>query len=230
MDKDVSAGNDGEIGGQGRQGPDTAVDPPTPAQAHVAPARGELGPASDHYAAQLRETAGAVFLYTTMAGIFQQMDCYAFKSYRDRLVADCGDPADPIEVMMIEQVALAHMNIGRLWFKSAHAGSIEEARAYGGMATQLLAEFRRTSLALQTLRLTAGHAGGAAAGRALPGAAGAGPVAAPTSPAQKNPPDDELVSTEASDHGDGTVPFPAEGPEAGGRRAPERAEAPRAIA
>ena len=64
-----------------------------------------------------RETAGPVFMYASMAGIFQQMDLAAFQFYRDRLMADSGNPTDPIEVMMIEQIALAHMNIGRQQFQ-----------------------------------------------------------------------------------------------------------------
>ena len=176
--------------------------------------------------------APARSLYASMAGVFQQMDTYAFKSYRDKLVADCGSPTDPIMVMMIEQIALAHFNIGRLQFRSATAGTIEAARAYGGLATQLLAEFRRSCVALQALRLSAGHAGGRAPVSGVPGNAGTGTDAAMTraTAAGINPPDTKLVNTEVSDRWNGTVPFPAEGPEASGRRETERPEAPRAIA
>src|SRR5438270_403136 len=100
-----------------------------------------------------------MFLYASMAGTLPQLNAQDFKAFRDRLVADCGDPADPIAVMLIEQIALAHLNIGRLQYKSANAGSLEEARAYGGLATQLLGEFRRTALALQAYRLAAMPAG-----------------------------------------------------------------------
>ncbi len=74
---------------------------------------------SDIYARHLAETSGAIFMYTSMGGIFREADALAFKKYRDRLLIDCGSPHDPIEVMLIEQLALAHLNAGRLHFRAA---------------------------------------------------------------------------------------------------------------
>ena len=186
---------------------------PRSSLAEAGPVQGDPDPVSDNIANHLRETAAPVFMYASMAGILQQTDLAGFKVYRDRLVADCGSPTDPIEVMLIEQIALAHMNIGRLQFSSATARSIEAARAFGAMATQLLGEFRRTALASRRFRLSSGR-----------------DRVTPASAAGITPLDSKLVSTEESDHGDGTVPFPAEKPEEGGRRASERAEAQRTIA
>jgi hypothetical protein len=182
---------------------------------------------SDHYATQLRETAGPAFLYGTLAGLFQQADTAAFKRFRDRLLADAGHPSDPIEVMMVEQIVLAHMNVGRLQFKAATADTVETAKVYGGMAVQLLGEFRRTCLAIQGYRYAARHSP-----QALPDAAG--PSTALTATARgavPDHPDSELASTEASDDDDRSIPFFAgEESEPGGRRAVERAEAKRSIA
>ena len=180
------------------------------------------GPTSDQIAAQFREAAGSAFFYLSMVSVFPVVDTYAFKTFRDRLLADCGGPTDPIEVMLIEQITLAHLNIGRLQFRSASADSVEAAKVYGGLATQLTAEFRRTCLALQAYRLAARHAA-----RPRPGAPGRRD-GAPAGPGKSV--DSELVSKEANDHGSGTVPFAAEESEAGGRRQGERVEAPRAIA
>jgi hypothetical protein len=119
------------------------------------PVRMTASEVSDHFASQLRDTAAAAFLFSSMAGTFTQADTAAFRKFRDQLLADAGGPTDPIEIMMIEQIVLAHMNIGRLQFRSSTAESVELARGYGGMATQLLAEFRRTCLALQAFRLSA---------------------------------------------------------------------------
>ena len=199
--------------------PDHPPPPAEPTAAWPGPA-----PTSDQIAAQFREAAGSAFFYLSMVSVFPVVDTYAFKTFRDRLLADCGGPTDPIEVMLIEQITLAHLNIGRLQFRSASADSVEAAKVYGGLATQLTAEFRRTCLALQAYRLAARHAGGGAAGPALPGAATAPP------PARENAVDSELVSKEANDHGSGTVPFAADESEAGGRRQGERVEASRAIA
>ena len=79
---------------------------PGPRKALSAPRPPQPAPTAQHYAVQLREQAGAVFLYASMAGLFQQMDGDAFKLYRDQLLADSGNPSDPIEIMMIEQIAL----------------------------------------------------------------------------------------------------------------------------
>ena len=76
----------------------------------------------------------------------------AYKKYRDQLVADCGGPSDPVEVMLIEQLALAHLNAGRLHFRAANAESLEGARVYGGLAVLLQGELRRTALALKAYR------------------------------------------------------------------------------
>ena len=76
----------------------------------------------------------------------------AFVEYRDRLLADCGAPDDPLVVMLIEQVAMAHINIARLHVKSAVAGSCVEAVAYEAAAARLLTELRRSVLVLEDLK------------------------------------------------------------------------------
>jgi len=107
---------------------------------------------SDHYARCLRETSGAVFMYASMAGLFQQADTLAFLKFRHRLMVDAGSPTDPIEIMLIEQLALGHFNIGRLHFKSATAEGLEAAKVYGSLAVSLTGEFRRSALALSSYR------------------------------------------------------------------------------
>ena len=107
---------------------------------------------SDRFARNLAETSGAMFMYASMSGVFREADALAFKKFRDKLVADCGSPHDPIEVMLIEQLALAHLNSGRLHFKAANAESLDGARVYGGLAVLLQGELRRTALALKMYR------------------------------------------------------------------------------
>jgi len=123
---------------------------------------------SGHYAAHLAETSGAIFMFASMASVLRQPDLAAYKKFRDKLLADCGGPTDPIEVMLVEQLALAHLNVGRLHYKSATAEGLEEAKVCGGLAVLLMAEFRRTALALRTYRtparMQAASAGEAAMG------------------------------------------------------------------
>ena len=103
-------------------------------------------------ASQIRETAAAAFLYTTMASFFTNVAAPAYRAFRDRLIADCGSPDDPIEVMLIEQLMLAHFNTGRLHYRSATASGLDEARAYATAAVNLASEFRRGALALKAYR------------------------------------------------------------------------------
>jgi hypothetical protein len=175
--------------------------------------RTPAAPASEHYAAHLRDTSASLFMYASMGGVLRKVDTSAFRLFRDNLLIAAGNPSDPIVVMLIEQIALAHLNIGRLHLLSATAEGIEATRAYGSMAIALTGEFRRTALALQAYRIagsrlaiTAGDPAGPAVADVI---AGAGPDGKGL--------DAELASTEAAD--DGTVPF--EESAAGGRREAE---------
>jgi len=75
-----------------------------------------------------------------------------WKMYRDWLVKASGDPSDPIEVLMIEQIALAHFRVGQLHAKAESAESTEAVKAYSSAAIRLTGEFRRLSLALRQYR------------------------------------------------------------------------------
>ena len=104
-------------------------------------------------AMNLREVSAAGFLYWAVSSSLSDgISTVAFKVYRDRLLQDAGNPTDPIEVMLIEQLALAHFNIGRLQIKSCGADSPQLQVAYSDAATRLLGEFRRCTLALEDLR------------------------------------------------------------------------------
>ena len=68
------------------------------------------------------------------------------------MLEDAGNPSDPIERTLIEQLALAHFSIGRLHMKACSMEVPKLAIAYSDSATRLLAEFRRCSLALEDFR------------------------------------------------------------------------------
>jgi hypothetical protein len=80
---------------------------------------------------------GGVFGKLAEPGILQY--------YRDQLLRDAGNPPDPIERMLIEQLALAHHSIAKLHSKAAAAQTPDEANIYSGAASRLLGEFRRTA-------------------------------------------------------------------------------------
>jgi hypothetical protein len=70
----------------------------------------------------------------------------------DRLAANTVDPGDAVEVMMIEQLTLCHFRAAQLQAQAAEAKGLEAIQIYNIAAARLLAEFRKTALALQTYR------------------------------------------------------------------------------
>ena len=101
----------------------------------------------------LRDMTAAGFLHWTVSSLMPaELSAEGFKLYRDKLLQEAGNPSDPIEIMLIEQLALAHFSIGRLQMKSCTMDNIKLAIAYHDATTRLLGEFRRCSLALEDFR------------------------------------------------------------------------------
>lgn len=104
---------------------------------------------SDH----LRDMLSPIALYGSVSQSHGgQLSPDAYAKYLRDLVEDCGSPRDPIEKMIVEQLILAHANIGRLYLRSGTAGQHEESVAYAAAAGRLTGEFRRLSLALSEYR------------------------------------------------------------------------------
>lgn len=76
----------------------------------------------------------------------------SFQRYLETLLAEYGSPTDPVERMLIEQLAIVHHVIGRLHAQANYAASPEEAEVHLGSAARLTAEMRRTALALRQYR------------------------------------------------------------------------------
>jgi hypothetical protein len=107
---------------------------------------------SELHAAHLRDSAASMFMYASMGTVLAGLDVAGYRMFRDRLLVDYGNPTDPVEVMMLEQLALAHLNLGQLFGKASSANSVECASAYLAATTRLMGEFRRTALALPAYR------------------------------------------------------------------------------
>jgi hypothetical protein len=61
----------------------------------------------------------AAYLNGSLGPLFQgQMKPLAFNTYVRQLMHEAGDPKDPIERMLVEQLILAHHGVGRL--QAAH--------------------------------------------------------------------------------------------------------------
>jgi hypothetical protein len=82
------------------------------------------------------------------------IDVEAYQLFRDQMLSDAGHPSDPVERMILEQLILAHLNVGLFQYKATNAGTIQATAAYASAAARLIAEFRRSALALQAYRVT----------------------------------------------------------------------------
>src|SRR5208282_2876261 len=95
-------------------------------------------------ALNLKDVTGASQMYIAVSSsIAPDISTEAFKQYRKTLLEQAGSPTDPIEIMLIEQIALAHFHIGRLHLKSCSTAQAQLAVAFADAATRLTAEFRR---------------------------------------------------------------------------------------
>lgn len=79
-------------------------------------------------------------------------DCSTFVAYLDDLKKQIGEPEDPVEVMMMEELAFAHFQIGDISAKAAEAGQLTEQAVYYAAAARLLGEFRRLAESFQRYR------------------------------------------------------------------------------
>jgi hypothetical protein len=78
----------------------------------------------------------------------------AFKVHLEQTLADLGNPTDPIERMMIEQLVLAHFRIAQLHVDAGYCKHAEGMKLYTAATARLLGEFRRTALALRAYGTT----------------------------------------------------------------------------
>jgi hypothetical protein len=100
----------------------------------------------------LRHRTAAVYLQAVMRSVMPENALPALATYVTQLLKDAGDPTDPVERMMIEQIALAHHNIGQLYVRAAVATNADQVQVYYAAAARLTSEFRRLALAWKAYR------------------------------------------------------------------------------
>lgn len=104
-----------------------------------------------HHADALK---GVVFpvLMSEALGLGAMFDGAAFRVFLEQMLADAGNPTDPVERMMLEQLALAHFRTAQLHAAAGQSKGAEAAKLLTAAAARLLGEFRRTALALRAYR------------------------------------------------------------------------------
>lgn len=124
--------------------------PPAPPAATEPPRSPE---ATKQLAAKLRVGASAAYLTETAFKAFvpSQPDSVSH-AYLESLLRDAGATQDPVEQMLIEQIVFAHHAIGMLHKRAASAPELDQIEVYHAAAARLLAEFRRSVLALKKYR------------------------------------------------------------------------------
>ncbi len=75
------------------------------------------------------------------------------RAYFNTIMREAGEPTDPIERMMVEQMILAHHRIAHLYSRADLTQTPEYAKLLNGSANRLLGEFRRLALAIKAYRL-----------------------------------------------------------------------------
>lgn len=65
---------------------------------------------------------------------------------------DAGNPTDPVEIMMLEQLTVCHFRAAVLHGDAQEAKGVELVSMYNAAAARLTAEFRKTALALKQYR------------------------------------------------------------------------------
>jgi hypothetical protein len=76
----------------------------------------------------------------------------AFAIYRNKVIVQAGNPADPLERMLVEQIILAQQKIGDLHVRAAQAADAQAVGCYVTAAARLMAECRKSMLALKAYR------------------------------------------------------------------------------
>ena len=75
-----------------------------------------------------------------------------YRRFLDNLLKEAGSPTDPLEVMMIELLALCYLRAAEVHGRAGQATELEAVAQYNGAAVRLTAEFRKTLLALKVYR------------------------------------------------------------------------------
>ena len=104
------------------------------------------------FAENMRIMASGLYLYGSIGGVFPQLETSSCVSYVTGMVRDAGDPVDPLERLLVEQLVQLHHAAGRLLMKAAQAGTPEASALLHAAAARMLGEYRRSLVTLRSLR------------------------------------------------------------------------------
>jgi len=82
----------------------------------------------------------------------QNVDAPGAKVYFNSYLRDAGEPADPVEKILLEQLLLAHHRLAQLHARAEGVTGAEHLKILNGAASRLLSEVRRLALAIRQYR------------------------------------------------------------------------------
>jgi hypothetical protein len=103
-------------------------------------------------AGNFRSMGSGLYLYAPTGPIFPQMSPLACVSYVTGMLKEAGDPVDPLERLLVEQLVQLHHAAGRLIVKAAGTRTAEASALLHSAAARMFNEFRKSLMALRTYR------------------------------------------------------------------------------
>jgi hypothetical protein len=81
-----------------------------------------------------------------------EFDWPGMRVYMNSIMAEAGDPTDPVERMLLEQFMLAHYRLAKLHVQADAAKTPESQKVLNTAATRLMGEVRRLALSIRQYR------------------------------------------------------------------------------
>jgi hypothetical protein len=126
-------------------------------------------PTPEQNAEHMRAFAGPAFLHGAFRSVNGPVyDVPTFKAYLDDFLKRAGATNDPLEEMLLRQLLQADLAVGRLHVAASASHEPDAASAYVAAAARLMAEFRKTTAALEKYREAAARKQAAAAAPPAP--------------------------------------------------------------
>ena len=75
-----------------------------------------------------------------------------YRLFLDELLRNAGNPTDPVEIMLLEQMAMCHFRAAVLQGQAAEAEGLASIAMYNAAAARLVGEFRKIVLVLNEYR------------------------------------------------------------------------------
>ncbi len=139
-----------------RTGPPAHPSPPTPANLPQAPAPTEpqqlaAGSMDESqiaagFAENIRIMTSGLYLYGSNGHVFPQLGTTSCITYVAGMVRDAGDPVDPLERLLVEQLVLLNHAAGRLLMKAAQSSTPEASSLLHASAARMFSEYRKSFL------------------------------------------------------------------------------------